>query len=450
MSGKAPREIAFDILNDILEKGSFSHTVMANTLNQYQYLKKQDRAFITRLCEGTLERIITLDYLLNQYSSVKVLKMKPVIRNILRMGLYQIKYMEVPPSAACNEAVKLTKKRGFTGLSGFVNGVLRSIIREPDKAKFPEESKDKVSYLSIVYSIPDWIIKGWLNQYDYDTVKQMLEGFLSSSKETSIRCNLNKVSVSELKEALTQSQVKIVDGEYLPYALKISEYNYLNQLTPFLNGCFQVQDESSMLVGELSKAKPGDYVIDVCAAPGGKALHIAETMEGSGHVEARDVTQNKVRLIEDNINRLGYRNITARVWDAFILDEESVSKADLVIADLPCSGLGIIGKKPDIKYNMTTEKQKSLVQLQRDILKVVTQYVKPGGILMYSTCTINPGENEENVKWLLETFDFAPESLEEILPPGLKIATAKKGYLQLLPGIHGTDGFFIARFKRKV
>jgi 16S rRNA (cytosine967-C5)-methyltransferase len=449
LPGKAPREIAFDILNDILEKGSFSHTVMANTLSQNQHLKKQDRAFITRLCEGTLERIITLDYLLNQYSSVKVSKMKPVIRNILRMGLYQIKYMEIPPSAACNESVKLAKKRGFTGLSGFVNGVLRSIIREPDKAKLPEESKDKVLYLSITYSFPDWLIREWMNQYDYDIVKQMLEGFLDSSKETSIRCNLNKITVSELKEELAQSQVKISEGEYLPYALKISEYNYLNQLTPFLNGCFQVQDESSMLVGELAKANPGDYVIDVCAAPGGKTLHIAETMEGSGHVEARDVSQHKVTLIEDNIKRLSYKNITARVWDALILDEESVSKADLVIADLPCSGLGVIGKKPDIKYNMTAEKQKSLVQLQREILKVVTQYVKPGGILMYSTCTIHPGENEENVTWLLEHFDFEPESLEDVLPPKLKSLTAKKGYIQLLPGIHGTDGFFIARLKKK-
>lgn len=449
MLGKTPREIALDILSDILEKGSFSHMVMGNTLNQYQDLSKQDRAFITRLCEGTLERIITLDYLLNQYSSVKVTKMKPLIRNILRMGLYQIKYMEVPASAACNEAVKLAKKRGFTGLSGFVNGILRSIIREPDKARLPEESKYKAGYLSITYSFPDWLIEEWLKHYNYDTVKQMLEGFLSSSKETSIRCNLNKNSVKELKEELLQNQVKISAGEYLPYALKISEYNYLNQLTPFLKGCFQVQDESSMLVGALSGVKPEDYVIDVCAAPGGKALHIAELIKGSGHVEARDVSQAKISLIEDNILRLGYKNITAKVWDALTLDEESLYKADLVVADLPCSGLGVIGKKPDIKYNMTAEKQKALIQLQRDILKVVTKYVKPGGILMYSTCTIHPEENEGNVNWLLEQFEFEAESLEEFLPPDLKIATAKKGYIQLLPGIHGTDGFFIARLKKK-
>ncbi|WFR60217.1 16S rRNA (cytosine(967)-C(5))-methyltransferase RsmB [Anaerocolumna sp. AGMB13025] len=442
------REITLGILTDISENSNFSHTVINRTLNQYQYLEKQDRAFITRLCEGTVERMFTLDYIINCYSSVKVNKMKPFIRNLLRMSVYQIKYMDqVPESAACNEAVKLAKKRGFGNLSGFVNGVLRNIIRNPEKVVYPEEKKDGKRYLSVTYSAPDWLVEQLINQYGYVAAKQYFEAALQNNK-TTIRCNTEKITVNELKVMLEQEKVLVSEGTYLLEALKIGGYNYLSELNSFKNGYFQVQDESSMLVGTVSGIKDGDYIIDVCAAPGGKSLHAAELLRKSGQVDSRDLSETKVNLIRENINRLGYVNIKAKEADALVLDQDSIEKADILIADLPCSGLGVIGKKPDIKYNMTREKQKDLAALQREILSVVHQYVKKGGVLLYSTCTINEEENLANVRWFLEHHDFKLESIEDLLPPALLSDTTKEGYIQLLPGVHDTDGFFIAKLRR--
>jgi 16S rRNA (cytosine967-C5)-methyltransferase len=442
------REIALVILTDITENSNFSHTVINRTLNQYQYLEKQERAFITRLCEGTVERMFTLDYIINCYSSVKVNKMKPFIRNLLRMSVYQIKYMDqVPESAACNEAVKLAKKRGFGNLSGFVNGVLRNIIRNPEKVVFPDEKKEGKQFLSVTYSAPEWLVEQLVNQYGYAKAKQFFEAALQNNK-TTIRCNTEKITVNGLRVLLEQEKVSVEEGTYLSEALKIGGYNYLGELNSFKNGYFQVQDESSMLVGKVSGIKDGDYIIDVCAAPGGKSLHAAELLRKSGLVDSRDLSETKVNLIRENINRLGYENIKAKEADALVPDKDSIEKADLLIADLPCSGLGVIGKKPDIKYNMTREKQKDLISLQRGILSVVCQYVKKGGVLLYSTCTVNQDENLANVRWFLEHHDFKLENIEDFLPPNLLSDTTKEGYIQLLPGVHDTDGFFIAKLRR--
>ncbi len=445
-----PRDIALGILTEITEGSNFSHMVINRTLNRHQYLKKQDRALITRLCEGTAERMLTLDYIINRYSSVKVNKMKPFIRTLLRMSVYQIKYMDqIPDFAVCNEAVRLAKKRGFGHLSGFVNGVLRNVIRNPERVIFPDEEKERESFLSVAYSVPEWLVKQLLAQYDYSAVRQMLKASLQPAK-TTIRCNTDKIAANELSNLLEQNQVTVKPGTYMPYALKIDGYDYLSELDSFKKGYFQVQDESSMLVGAVSGVKSGDYVIDVCAAPGGKSLHHAELLKSTGQVDARDVSEFKVNLIRENIGRLGYVNIKTCVKDALVPDRESIENADIVIADLPCSGLGVIRRKPDIKYNMTEEKQHDLVQLQRKILSVVHQYVKKGGILLYCTCTVNRNENMENVRWFLSRYPFKLDNIDEFLPPSLLSDTTKEGYIQLLPGVHDTDGFFIAKLKRNL
>lgn len=439
------RKIALNILNDVNQKGNFSHTVLNKTLNEHQSLSKQDRAFISRLVEGTLERMITLDYMINSFSKIKVNKMKPYIRNLLRMSVYQLEYMSVPPSAVCNEAVKLVKSKGFSNLSGFVNGVLRNLIREKANIVYPPDNT--LAYLSVTYSMPEWILEKWLKVYDYDTVKGILEAFLKE-KETTIRCNTSKISVTELKDLLEKEGITVTDGNYLEEALKISNYNYLSHLESFQKGYYTVQDESSMLVGRAAGVKEGDYCIDVCAAPGGKSLHIADRLAGSGYVESRDLTQYKVDLIEDNIRRCGFTNIKAKVFNALTHDRDSIARADIVIADLPCSGLGVIGKKPDIKYNMTDKQQKDLVELQRQILTVVKDYVKENGILIYSTCTINEEENIKNVTWFMEEYGFHLENIDPYIPISLQNETTKKGYIQLIPGKHNTDGFFVARLRK--
>lgn len=439
--GLANREIALDILTEVLEKGNFVHLVLNQALQKYQYLDKSDRAFITRVTEGTLEYLLQIDYIINCYSKTKTEKMKPLIRSILRMSVYQILYMDrVPDSAACNEAVKLAVKRHFVGLKGFVNGVLRTISREKETLVFDTPS--------LAYSIPEWMYGMWEKEYGSEKAEAVAASFLKDSP-TWVRCNLSIASREDIISSLTFQGVKVRDLPCLQSMISISDYDYLEGLECFQKGWIQVQDVTSAFVGELAAPKEGDYIIDVCAAPGGKSLHLADKLGGTGMVEARDLTPQKTGLIEENISRFGCSNIKTVVWDALVLDEDAVEKADIVIADLPCSGLGIIGKKPDIKYNMTMEKMAELAQLQREILSVVWQYVKPGGTLVYSTCTLNRMENEDNAAWLMEHFPFEAVDLSGRLGLDVNEPSLKDGRIQFLPGVHPFDGFFISVFRRK-
>lgn len=442
------RELCLGILLDVTAQREFSHVALRNVLDKYQYLEKQERAFLTRVTEGTLERMLELDYIINQFSKVKVNKMKPVIRNLLRMSVYQIKYMDrVPDSAVCNEAVKLAKKKGFSNLSGFVNGVLRSIVRGQKDVQYPKES-DTAEYLSICYSMPKWLVQRYLETYGKEITEQMLQGFFNQT-DTTIRIRSGKTDPVELKAKLQEEGIETAEVAGLPYALRIRGYDSLRRIGAFQEGLFSVQDVSSMLVAEAASPKAYDFCLDVCAAPGGKAMHLAEKMNGTGMVEARDLTDYKVQLMEENIERSGLANIQTRAYDARKLDESMLQKADVVLADLPCSGLGVLGKKPDIKYRVTKESLQELSELQRQILETVWQYVKPGGILIYSTCTINPGENEENVRWFLEHFPFTLEELPPVFDLYGDPKSRQGGMCQLLPGEKGNDGFFIAKLRRR-
>lgn len=441
------REIVLEVLLEITEHGMYSHIVLRDVLNKYQYLEKKERSFITRVTEGTLEHMMEIDYILDQFSKVKVKKMKPVIRNIMRSAVYQMKYMDsVPVSAACNEAVKLAVRKGFGSLRGFVNGVLRNVARNLDQIEYPTEPRQR---LSIQYSMPEWILNLWLKAYDSDIVEQMLQAFQRETPLT-IRCNLRMVTPKQLKEHLEAEGVTVKVHPYLEYAFHISGFDYLGDLESFQNGEFSVQDISSMLVSELAGPKEGDYVIDVCAAPGGKSLHMAEKLNGSGHVEARDLTEYKVGLIQENIERTGLSNVEAVQQDALIFDETSVGKADIVLADLPCSGLGVLAKKTDLKYKATKEGADSLAKLQREILKNVQAYVKDEGKLVYSTCTINPAENMDNVHWFLNQYpEFELIDIHGSLCEELQKDVKENGCIQLLPGVHQSDGFFLACMKKR-
>lgn len=425
------RNVVLDILLELDKPDTFSHMVIGNALAKYQYLDKQERSFITRLAQGTVERQIELDYIIDAFSKTPVAKLKPLIRCLLRMSVYQLKYMDsVPESAVCNEAVKLATKRGFATLKGFVNGVLRNIARNIENIKYPDKETEYSRYLSVVYSVPEWIIDMWLADYEGIDIESVLASF-NKERATYIRCNTGKVSPEELVKHL-ESEGVTVERTQFDYAFKISGYDYLGDLESFADGEFQVQDISSVMAGEGDIIKTNDYVVDVCAAPGGKSINAAlKAYEGT--VDARDVSDNKVALIESNLDRLGIYNVKTKVWDATIKDESVVGKADVVIADLPCSGLGIIGRKPDIRYHATMDKIKSLAELQRQILSVVWEYVKPGGYLIYSTCTLNRIENEFNVKWFCDNYPF-----ELVQEP-----------INMIPKEHSLDGFFIARLRRK-
>lgn len=403
--------------------GQYSHLVLRDVLDKYQYLSKQERAFLTRLTEGTVERMLTLDYVIDQFSKTKVKKMKPLIRELMRLSVYQIMYMDgVPDAAVCNEAVKLARKRGFSGLSGFVNGVLRSVARGWKNVTFQNES--------VRYSVPEWIIDGWNADYGRDVTEKMLEAFMQPAKIT-VRTNTQKCTPEELKDRLSQEGVTVEAIEGISYAFALSGFDYLAGLGSFQDGWFYVQDISSMTVAHAADPKKGDYIIDVCAAPGGKSSHLAELLDGSGMVEARDLTEYKVGLIEENILRHDLHNMKAVQQDATLFDETSVEKADILICDLPCSGLGVIGRKSDIRYKMTAEKAHDLAVLQQEMLDTVWKYVKRGGKLIYSTCTIHKEENEDNVAALLQKHpQFTLVEQRQIFP------------------MEGSDGFFVAKMIR--
>lgn len=425
------RELVLGILMEVTKEGKKSHLVIRSVLEKYQYLDKRQRAFITRVSEGTIERMLELDYIINQFSKVKTNKMKPVILNIMRSAVYQMKYMDsVPNSAACNEAVKLAVRKGFGSLRGFVNGVLRNIARNLDEIAYPPKN-DVTAYLSVVYSMPEWIVKQWTGQYGAEKTEEILKSFYEE-QPTTIRVNEGRISKEALMKKLEEEHVTVREHPQAPDALQISGYDYLAGLKSFQEGDFQVQDASSIEAVRCAGVKPGDYVIDVCAAPGGKALHAAQLLGGTGCVEARDLTGTKTALIEENIERMGFANVKARQMDATVRDEESVGKADIVIADLPCSGLGVLAKKTDLKYRVSRAQEEELSALQRRILSVVQEYVKPGGTLVYSTCTVNRMENEENAAWLLTTFPQFTMEFEK----------------QTFPGVD-SDGFYIAKFKRR-
>ena len=443
------RAVVLDILMEINEKGEFSHLLINNALTKYQYLDKNKRAFISRLSLGTIENRIELDYIIDRFSKTPVRKMKPLIRNICEMSVYQIIYMDnIPDSAVCNEAVKLAQRKGFYNLKPFVNGVLRTIAREMDQVQFPKKEDDLVKYLSVKYSMPDVLVHRWLEAYGEETTEKILADFLTEHPLT-IRCRTYLNSKEEIVKSLESQGVQVTSAPYLPYAYSISDFNHILALDAFIKGKIVVQDVSSMLVAEIANPKKGDYVIDVCAAPGGKSLHMGDKMEGYGTVDARDVSQYKVNLIEENIQRTNSINVQARVQDATVFDQDSELLADIVIADVPCSGYGVIGKKPEIKYRVTPQKQDEIVILQRTILDRAANYVKPRGELVFSTCTIAKEENEENMMWFLNHYPFKLESLDPYLPEELHSETTALGYLQLLPGVHKTDGFFIAKFRRK-
>lgn len=445
---KNPREIVLDILLDIEKNNKYANVSLHTALSSNQFMSKQERSYITRMVEGVIEWRIRLDFVINQVSKTKINKCKPLIRCILRMGVYEIFYMDsIPHEATCNECVKLAAKRGFSGLKGFVNGVLRNICRNMDNISFPEKEPDILKYYSIKYSIPEETVSILRDYYEDDILSDILSAGVND-RGTSIRVNTDKISVEDFMQKLILAGIDVAKGMYNDTSLIISNYDYIRRVPGFFDGYFAVQDESSCLAVKAAGIKEGNLVVDMCAAPGGKTMYAAELVGDKGLVISRDVSNDKTELIEENVERLGYNNVRVEVYDACVLDDNLINKADVVLCDLPCSGLGIMGRKNDIKYNISREKISQLSTLQRQMLENGARYVKSGGVLVYSTCTITKEENEDNVKWFIDNFDFELDSVSPYFPNSLE-DRASKGYITLLQGIDKCDGFFIARFIKR-
>ncbi len=442
------REAVVKMLLAVCKDKQFSHVVKGTYLEKIE--EKRERALATRLFEGCLERMIELDYIIDSFSKTPVRKMKPVIAAILRMTVYQLRFMDkIPAGAACNEAVKLTKKYGFTGLSGFVNGVARNVART-EKIVYPDAKKDMTAYLSVKYSIATMIVEQMIKQYGAELSEKIFASFLQTDKCLSLRCMTYSTTVEWLKKCFAEADISVEDGVYSEAALRVSGMDTPERLPGFFEGAFYIQDESSMQAVLAAGLTGDEHVLDLCAAPGGKSLMAADILavRGKGTVEARDLTEAKVALLNENKERCRAANVTVRRADATVFRKEDEEAYDVVLADVPCSGLGIIGKKPDIKLFMTTEQEAELCGLQKEILKNAVRYVKPGGVLVFSTCTLNKDENMGGYEFLKKECGMTPESLEPFLVKELWNETVKDGYLQLIPGVHQTDGFFVARFRK--
>lgn len=440
------REAAVKMLLAVCKEKQFSQAAKGSFLVKIE--DKRERALATRLFEGTLERMIELDYIIDRFSKIPVRRMKPVIAAILRMTVYQLRFMDkIPASAACNEAVMLTKKFGFSGLSGFVNGVARAVARA-ETIPYPERENDAKQYLSVRYSMPTTLVEQTLSQYGMEITERIFAAFPEMEKTVTIRCLHKTTNVEQLKTLLAETGVLASEGVYTKDTLRLSVPDTPERLPMFAEGGFYIQDESSMQAVLAAGLTGTERVLDLCAAPGGKTVMAADLLDkGSGTVEARDCSEAKLQLLEENIKRCRLSNVSLRLQDATVFRREDEEAYDVVLCDVPCSGLGILGKKPDIKWFLTTEQEKELCVLQKKILANAVRYVKKGGILIFSTCTINKEENLGGYAYLKEC-GLLPESLEPFLSDRLWNDTTKDGYLQMLPGIHSTDGFFVARFRK--
>ena len=487
-----PRAVVLDILIDVLEHGGFSHQTIYRLLNEEGFTSKE-RVFAVRLARGTIENALLLDDCIDQVSKTPVRKMKPLVRNVLREAVYQIRFMDnVPDSAAVNEAVKLMRKRGLSQLSGFVNGVLRGYLRARDAGKEPQPRTDEARY-----STPQWILDLWQESYPSE-MKSILEG-LNQKPDLTIAVNTRKISAEDLISRLREEGVEAelleteqVEAELLETEqvctvtgqpgsksegpggrqksssldkIRLNSSVDLERLPEFKEGLFYVQDLSSMLPAEavmenLSQADDqGSYkqtdgqdsskqtddqgsgkqtdtqapltVIDLCSAPGGKSINMSLLLGENANIISRDQSEEKIGKIRENAARLGISNIHPQVWDGTKTDPDMIGKADVILADLPCSGLGVFNRKPDIKYRVNEKDLQELQNLQRKILTASLPYLKDGGLLVYSTCTVNPGENQENRDWILRE---APHL--SLIEDRQVFASARQ------------DGFYVAVFRQ--
>lgn len=442
------REIALHVLKAVESEGAYANLALNRALEHHQP-GKLDRAFATELAYGTLRVLNTLDWIISRFLHKPLGDQSVWIRNILRMGAYQIFYMDkVPAPAACNEAVELAKKYGTPGTARFVNGVLRNVVRRKDDIVFPSAEEDLVSHIALRYSHPTWLVERWLGEFGLEETTALCRANNATPRNT-IRTNTLRTGRENLTKTLEQEGLTVRATRFAPEGLEISGFLSLRGLPSFEAGLFQIQDESSMLAGHALSPAAGDRVLDACSAPGGKTTHLAQLMQDRGVIRALDVHPHKLDFIRENCARLGITCVEVRCGDARELAGGPEDAADYVLVDAPCSGLGVLGRRPDARWRKEPAQVTALAELQGQILDGAARCVRPGGVLVYSTCTITPEENIEQVERFLQARpEFAWDDLRPFLPATLGDAELSRGYIQLLPHVHGTDGFFIARLRR--
>jgi 16S rRNA (cytosine967-C5)-methyltransferase len=436
---KGPRGIAVKILNRIERTDSYLDKLLDVELNSGE-LNDLDKRFLTELTHGVVRWKTRLDFIIEQFCKNKFAMQDPNIRNAMRVALYQILFLsKIPHAAAVNEAVEFVKKIRGQKAANLVNAVLRNIIRNLNKLPTPDHETDPVQYLSIMYSHPSWMVKRWVDRYGLYETEQLLSA--NNERPTIVvRANTLKTTADELVKLFEERNIRNTRSKYLENFIKVGHLSGIYNLDLFEKGYFSVQDESSGLVVKLLDPKPGETVIDLCSAPGGKTTFIGELMKNQGKIIAVDKYEHRLNLVKQSCERLGVENVEFIPKDAL---EVEVEPADKVLVDAPCSGLGVIQKKPDIKWQRELSDIRNLAKTQIELLEKASKLVKNGGVIVYSTCTIEPEENIEVVKEFLSRHpEFKIDDARNYLPSDI---VNGEGCMETYPHKHDMDGGFAVR-----
>ena len=449
---KTARQIAFEALRAI-DRGAFADVILNKKFNQSQ-LSPQDKGLVTELVYGTVRRGRTLDALIGQYGKRAANKQQADLLQILRLGFYQLRYLEqVPNHAVVDTTVQLAKAQRLGKLSGVVNGMLRQYIRDTEKGEGEKGGEgdplrlptDVTERLGVLYSYPDWIIRVWQSMLPEAEVAELCKWF-NQSPSVDLRVNLRRHSLDEAEAIFAEAGIEVARVVQVPSALRLQGHNgAISQLPGYEEGWWAVQDSSAQLVAYLLNPKPGETVMDACGAPGGKSLHIAELMGDEGTVLSCDRTASRTKKIQQNIDRLGMKSVRPLMCDSRN-QPTFAGQADRVLLDVPCSGLGTLNRHADARWRQTPESVDGLVTLQRELLAHVSTWVKPDGVMMYATCTLHPAENEEQIQWFLNEHEGW-----EIEPPPSEfgLSAAEQGWIKVWPHRQQMDGFFMVKLKRK-
>lgn len=442
-----PRQIAFLALREVHRRGAFADAALDRAFGNSQ-LNDLDRRLVTELVYGSVRRMRSIDFIIDKLATKKSSQQPPELRTILHLGLYQLEYLnQIPPSAAVNTTVQLAKENGFSGLSSFVNGLLRQYIRLTDNDLNPltvTNYKSPVERLGILHSFPEWLIELWIEQIGETETEQLCEWF-NQSPTIDVRINPLKSSIAQIEAAFKSHNIRVSRIPNLPQALRLNgSIGAIQNLPGYSEGWWTIQDSSAQLVTHLLAPQPGETIIDACAAPGGKTTHSAELMQDEGTIYACDKTASRLKKLKENADRLQMKSIKIHTGDSRHFPE-FVNLADRVLLDAPCSGLGTLHRRADARWRHTPENIQQQSQLQSELLANAATFVKSGGVLVYATCTIHPLENETVIRSFLDSnphWQIEPPTID------LPVQPSPEGWVKVWPHRHHMDGFFMVRIKR--
>lgn len=449
---KTGRYLAQLVLDRVEQDGAYANLALREVLNENAESDQREKAFCTELVYGTLRHLLTIDFILGRLLSRPLASLKIPLKNTLRLAIYQLLYLtEIPERAVCHAAVEQVKHSRFAGLSGLANGIVRNFLRNRNSIVFPDRTTQPVEYLTTYYSHPQWLAQRWLDRYGLERTERLMT-INNDKPPLTVRINQTRTTVAELHEELALNHVAYQPGLFLQEAINILTLpGTIDDLPSFRAGKLFVQDESSMMVAHILEPKPDEIIVDLCAAPGGKSTHLAELMQNKGQIYSIDDHPHKINLIAANCERLGLTNITPRCADARNFQLPEGGQADAVLVDAPCSGTGVLRRRVDLRYRHEATATVKLVKVQREILIQAAKLIKPGGRLVYSTCTLEPEENQAQVEWFCQNHpEYKISDWRGYLPTAITdyLEDSLSPWATFLPISGGGDGFFICRLDK--